>query len=275
MIPGMDAAGLEAEYNNRAKVPAHPAIIARWAEDAAAFRATHGHAEPGLAYGPNERQALDLFWPGPKRTAPLALFLHGGYWQGLHRSFFSHYARGLLAHGVAVAVPSYDLCPDVSLDVIVGQVRDCAAFLFRRHARPMLAAGHSAGGHLAAMLMATNWGLRGLPSIISAGLPISGLFDLAPLVPTSINAALRLDTETARQLSPLFMTPPGRPLHAVVGGEEGCEYTRQSRELALAWGGTWEALPGDNHFTVAAGLAEPDSTLVRGALALLAEAGPG
>ena len=264
----MDAAWLEAEYNNRAKLPEHPAIIAGWTRDAAAFRAAHAEAEPGLAYGPGERQALDLFWPDRGRTAPLALFLHGGYWQSLHRHDFSHLARGLLAHGVAVA--SYDLCPQVSLAALVQQVRDCAAFLYRRHGRRMLAIGHSAGGHLAAMLLAS-----GRPAgVVPSALPVSGLFDLAPLLPTSINAALGLDAAEARRLSPVLLPPPpgraaGGFLHAVVGGAEGAEYTRQSRDIAASWGGTWEALPGANHFTVIAGLAAPDSLLVRRALGLL------
>ncbi len=185
---------LEAEYNNRAKVPGHPAIIAGWQRDAAAFRATHPQAELGLAYGPTPRQAMDVFWPAAGRGAPLAMFIHGGYWQGNDRSNFSHLAAGLLAHGVGVAMPSYDLCPQVTLAVLVEQVRDAAAFLARRHGRGVLASGHSAGGHLAAMLLATDWAARGLPApAVPAALPISGLFDLPPLMHTSVNTAVGLD----------------------------------------------------------------------------------
>ena len=158
--------------------------------------------------------------------------MHGGYWQSLDRTPFSHLAAGLNAHGVAVAVPSYDLCPQVRLAAIVAEIEQAAAFLHRRHGRPMLAIGHSAGGHLAAMLLA--WDAR----VVPAALPISGLFDLAPLIETSINAALGLDRAEARRLSPLCRPPPGGRLHAVVGGEEGAEYARQSREIARAWGGT-------------------------------------
>lgn len=262
---------LEAEYNNRAKVPDHAAIQARWEQEAAVFRASHPHAELGLPYGPTPRQALDLFWPGSGRDAPLAIFIHGGYWQRNDRSQFSHFARGLLAHGVAVAMPSYDLCPQVTLAVLVEEVRDAAAFLARRHGRPMLASGHSAGGHLAAMLLATDWTDRG-PAVpaICAALPISGLFDLPPLTHTSVNDSLGLDEAEAQRLSPLFLPRPAGRLHAVVGGEEGAEYTRQSRSIAEAWGGTWEALPGRNHFTMLEPLADPDSGLVAAALRLLA-----
>jgi arylformamidase len=261
---------LEAEYNNRAKVPDHAAILARWESEAAVFRASYPHAELGLAYGPTARQAMDIFWPGTGRDAPLAVFVHGGYWQRLDRSVFSHFARGLLAHGVAVAMPSYDLCPQVTLAALVEEVRDAAAFLARRHGRAMLAAGHSAGGHLAAMLLATDWAARSLAApAIAASLPISGLFDLPPLTHTTVNDALGLDEAEARRLSPLFLPRPSGRLHAIVGGEEGAEYTRQSRSIAEAWGGTWEALPGRNHFTVLEPFGDPESDVVRVALTLL------
>jgi arylformamidase len=268
---GGRAVDLEAEYNNRAKVPKAAEILAGWARDAAAFRASHPHAEYDLSYGPGERQALDLFWPGPSGDAPLAIFVHGGYWQALDRKVFSHLARGLLGHGVAVAMPSYELCPAVTLAVLVEQVRNAAAFLALRHQRTMLATGHSAGGHLAAMLLATDWAFtRGLPrGTVKAALPISGLFDLPPLTHTSVKDALRLTEAEARRLSPLFLPPPNLPLHAIVGGTEGVEYTRQTRSIAEAWDGTWEAVPGANHFTIVAPLADPKSTLVATAVGLL------
>jgi len=251
-------------------VPNSAEIREGWARDAAAFREQHAQAELDLAYGPSARQALDLFWPGASREAPLAMFVHGGYWQMLDRKMFSHLALGLLAHGVAVAMPSYDLCPAVTLSALVEQVRDAAAFLARRHGRAMLATGHSAGGHLAAMLLATDWRSRGLPAgTVKAALPISGLFDLPPLTHTTVNNALGLDEAEAKRLSPMFLPSPGLTLHAVVGGTEGVEYTRQARGIAEAWGGTWEATPGDNHFTVVAPLADPGSPLVARALGML------
>ncbi len=253
---------LEAEYNNRAKVPEHPAIIAAWTRDAAAYRAAHADAELGLDYGPGERTKLDLFWPASGRDAPLALFIHGGYWQSLDRAAFSHMAAGLNAHGVAVAVPSYDLCPQVTVAAIVAQIEHAAAFLHRRHGRAMLAIGHSAGGHLAAMLQVWD------AAVVPAALPVSGIFDLEPLVATSVNGALGLDAATARALSPLHRRPPGGRLHAVVGGAEGAEYARQSREIARAWGGAWESVPGANHFTVVGPLADPGSRLVATARAM-------
>jgi arylformamidase len=260
---------LEAEYNNSAKVADSAAIIARWAVEAAGFRAVHPHSELDVPYGPTERQAMDLFFPAPERDGPLVMFIHGGYWQRLDRSWFSHLAAGLLGHGVAVALPSYDLCPQVTLAELVEQVRGCAAFLHRRVGRPFLVSGHSAGGHLSAMLLATDWAARGLPTIVAAAMPISGLFDLPPLVHTSINEKLGLDEAEARRLSPLFLPPPGGRLHAFVGDEEGREYTRQARSIAEAWGGTWESLPGTNHFTIVEELADPGSQIVRKALDLM------
>lgn len=262
---------LESEYNNRLKVTDFAEVIAAWAQGAAAFRDSHDNAEFDLAYGSTERQKLDLFWPGAAREAPIALFIHGGYWQALDRSFASHLAHGLTAHGVAVAIPSYDLCPAVTLAELTEQMRVCAGFLARRHGQGLFAMGHSAGGHLAAMLMATDWTARGLPAgTVVAGMPISGLFDLAPLLETSVISALALDKAEARRLSPLSLPSPGLRLHAIVGGDEGVEYARQSREIAEAWGGTWESLPGANHFTVLDPLADPDSAMVRSALGLLA-----
>ncbi len=213
----------ESEYNNRARVPEHPALIEGWARAAAAYRAERGAtAELALAYGPGERERLDLFWPesGPGSAVPMALFLHGGYWQALDRAWVSHCARGLNAQGVAVAMPSTDLCPAVPLARIVAQARAAAAFLHRRHGRRLLASGHSAGGHLAAMLLATDWRRAVDPALpadlVPAGLPVSGLFELAPLLPTSIARTLALDAGTARALSPRVLPPPpaGVRLHA-------------------------------------------------------------
>lgn len=258
--PARDAR-LQAQYDNRALVPEHPALIAGWEHDAAAWRAASPAAELGLAYGPGDRERLDLFWPAAGRSAPIALFIHGGYWQALDRAWFSHLARGLNAHGVAVAIPSYDLCPQVTVARIVAQMREAAAFLRHRHRARLLAMGHSAGGQLAAMLLAE--------AHAEAALPISGVFDLTPLLSTTINDALRLGAAGARALSPRFLPPPGRPMHAVVGADESDAFIAQTRDFATAWGATWEALPGCNHFTVLAPLAEPDSGLVHRALGLV------
>jgi arylformamidase len=256
---------LEAEYNNRARVPEHPRHIAAWQRDAAEWRAACPHAELGLPYGTGEREKLDLFHPEAAGEAPLAIFIHGGYWQALDRSHASHCARGLNGRGIAVAVPSYDLCPAVTVGAIVEQMRAACRFLWQRSGRHIMAAGHSAGGHLAAMLLATDWSALDPslpPGLVHAALPVSGVFELEPLLATSLGQALKLDAPTARALSPRYMPSPGRPMHCVAGGAESCEFIRQSRDMAAAWGGSCEFLPGADHFTVIAPLSDPASPLV-------------
>ncbi|MGX9963058.1 alpha/beta hydrolase [Roseomonas sp. F4] len=263
---------LEAEYNNRARVPDHPAHIAGWTRDSAAWRAECPRAELDLPYGARAREKLDLFWPeAESQDAPMAMFIHGGYWQALGRDSASICARGLNGRGVAVAVPSYDLCPHVTLATIVEQMRAAAAMLYRRHGRRILACGHSAGGHLATMLLATDWRALdpSLPAdLVHAALPISGVFELEPLRATSIGTALALDAAEAHRLSPRFLPRPPGALHIVVGGAESGEFIRQSRDMAAAWGGGFATLAEADHFTVLEPLAEPNSLLVRRAKSL-------
>ncbi len=254
---------LEAEYNNRARVPEHPAIIAGWAKDAAAYR----EARPPrvVRYGDGERHTFDLFEAG---AGPAVMFIHGGYWQALDKSFFSHMAAGLNALGVSVAVPSYDLCPNVRVGDIVEQMRMACALLHRETNAPVIVSGHSAGGHLAACLLASE-------AHVPAAYAISGLFELAPLVPTSLNTALRLDDAEAEALSPLtWPGPEGKILDAVVGADESSEYLRQSAAIVEAWGAEgvatrYEAIAGTNHFTVIAPLTDASSAMCERLLALV------
>ena len=258
----------EVEYNNRARVPENPAIIAGWASDAAAYRETHQSRWRVIPYGAGARHKIDFF--SGDGTGPIVVFIHGGYWQALDGSFFSHLAGGLNAHDIDVAIPSYDLCPDVSIDDIIGQMRMASRELAKLE-RPLVISGHSAGGHLAACLLATGWRALDplLPeNLVTAAYAISGLFDLRPLVPTSINKPMKLDDASARAASPLFWTPPARgTLDAVVGADESAEYLRQSRTIVDAWGAAGVAtrygtVPGANHFTAIAPLADPHSPMV-------------
>jgi arylformamidase len=262
-VAGID---YEAEYNNRARVPENPALIAGWARDAAAYRAQHVPRQ--MSYGPGARQVIDYF-PGDDK-GPIVVFIHGGYWQALDGSSFSHLARGLNAHGVGVAIPSYDLCPNVTIEQIIGEMRMTSGELARL-GQPLVISGHSAGGHLAACLLATNWPAfdASLPAdLVIAAYAISGLFDLEPLIATSINEAMGLDQATARSASPLFWQAPAHgSLDAVVGENESAEFFRQSRTVVDLWAKAGVAtrfgtVGGANHFTAIAPLAEANSPMV-------------
>ncbi len=260
--PTPSAEQLEAGYDNRGAVPDHPALMARWKASAETARVAHPPVP--LPYGPGPREVMDLFEAGPE--APVAVFFHGGYWQALDRSWFSGIAPALLAHGVSLAIPSYDLCPAVRLGRIIGQAREAVELIRARTGRRPVVFGHSAGGHLAACMLSEGRA--------SAAVALSGVFDLVPLVSTSVNVALRLDGREAAALSPIRWpvpngsTPGGTVLDCVVGGDETGEFIRQSRDMAAFWGDRGvetrlEILPGLNHFTVLEPLTDPDSALVR------------
>src|ERR1700676_751 len=263
----------EAEYNNRARVPEHVEIFARWVREAENYRADMlkaGRAQLGLCYGDTPRQYVDLFLPEAGEAAPLAIFIHGGWWRSLDPSMFSQSARGLNARGVAVAVAGYDLCPIVSIADIIEQTRRACAFLWQRFGRPMFVYGHSAGGHLAAAMVATDWPSlypKAPADLVPAGYSISGVFDLAPLVGVSINQDLRLSPEEARRVSPLYWPlPSARIFHAVVGGLESSEFKRQSQAIAQTWRQAgaqtrYQEIAGTNHYTVIDALADPQSAM--------------
>jgi len=259
-----------AAYNNRAAVADFPNIVAQWQRDAAAYRdmmAREGRAEFDIRFGPTERQYIDLF-RAKDDDAPLALFIHGGYWRAMSPKEHSHLARGLTANGVTVAVAGYDLTPQVSIAQIIEQMREAVLFLWKRFGRRMMVYGHSAGGHLAACMMATDWTGHGAPAdLVPAGYAISGVFDLAGLIDTDMNVDFKLDEASARASSPLFWpAPAGRTLDIVVGGDELPEFIRLSHVMADTWGSAgvktrYEEAPGAHHFNVVAPLADPLSAM--------------
>jgi len=263
----------EAEYNNRARVPEHAEIFARWTRDAELFRAEalkDGRAELGLCYGDSPRQTVDLFMPQPAAEAPLAMFIHGGWWRSLDPSFFSQLAHGPNMRGVTVAVVGYDLCPNVSIADIIGQMHRACAYLWQRFGQRMLVCGHSAGGHLAGTMLATDWPSlypKAPADLVPAGYSISGVFDLTPLIGISINADLRLDAANVREVSPVFWPiKSDRSFDAVAGGLESDEFKRQSRLIVQTWGKAgaqtrYGEIAGTNHFTVIDLLADPQSAM--------------
>lgn len=252
----------EAQYNNRARVPDHPAVMQRWRETAEAARAAHPPIE--IAYGRGPREVMDLFEAAP--GASIAVFLHGGYWQALDKGWFSGIAPSLLAHGISLAIPSYDLCPAVRLGTILGQARSAVEVVRERTGVRPVVFGHSAGGHMAACMLSEGRA--------KAAIAISGIFDLAPLIPTSLNKALDLDVREAAALSPIHWpvpngaTPGGTVLDCIVGADESPEFLRQSRMMTDHWGAhgvetRYEALTGLNHFTVLDPLFDGDSEMTR------------
>lgn len=261
----------ESEYNNRQRVPEHGAITARWAEASIKVRAEIA-SDRDIPYGSHPRQRYDLFHPpGNPAVAPLAVYVHGGYWQRGDRADFSFVARELTARGVRVALPSYRLCPEVRVADTTADIRSFLAALWTRVGRRPVVSGHSAGGHLAAAMLATDWGsVDGVPrDLVTAAYAISGVFALEPLVTTSLNDALKMDVAEARRESPLLWQPPaaGRSLVAAVGGAESQEFLRQSLDVVAGWSGagvTAECVvvPGANHFTVVDELTRANSAMV-------------
>lgn len=264
----MAAIDYEAEYNNRRRVPEYAEHAARWQAASAAYRRA-ARADLDQPYGSGERYRYDLFRAGDAK-APLAVYIHGGYWQRGDRKDYSFVAQALNAAGIDVALPSYSLCPTVSVMDIVAELRLCLAAIWQKTRKHPVVTGHSAGGHLAAAMVASDWSkVAGVPAdLVRAGVAISGVFDVAPLIPTSINDLVRFDAQSARAASPLLWPAPPkkRTLVAAVGGDESSEFLRQSREIAQAWaraGLETECLvvPGTNHFTVVNELTKPASAL--------------
>ncbi len=267
----MTAIDHEAEYNNRIRIAEFGAIVARWAAESAAHRQA-ARAALDQPYGPGERQRYDLFHAGAP-AAPLVVFIHGGYWQLGSGPDTAFVARALTAAGIDVAIPSYSLCPAVGIRDIIDEMRRCLVALWAATGKRPVVAGHSAGGHLTAALLATDWravpGAQDVPAdLVRTGLAISGVFELAPLIPTTMNARLRLDPEAAAAASPLFWPPPppGRTLVAAVGEHETPEFHRQSRAIVERWARAgvateYLAVAGVHHFTIVDELARPGNAL--------------
>ena len=229
-MPTLD---LEAEYNNRQRVPEHPQISARWSAGSAAYRQT-AKADLDQPYGPKERHRYDLFRAGDAK-APLAVYIHGGYWQRGDRKDYSFVAQALNAAGIDVALPSYSLCPAVSVMDIVAELRLCLAAVWQKTKKHPVVTGHSAGGHLTAAMVASDWSkVAGVPAdLVRAGVAISGVFDLAPLIPTSINDLVRFDDAVGARRQPPVVAAAAQGPHA--GGGR-----RRRRKLGVP-----AAEPGD------------------------------
>jgi arylformamidase len=270
---------VERGYNNRAAVPEHPYWLERFATQSREAIASLPVRE--IRYGSGPKETLDLFLPAAPAHGTL-MFIHGGYWRMLDKADHSFVAPAFVRAGLAVAVINYDLCPDVTIATIVDQCRRAVAWVAREGPRhgaptPLVIAGHSAGGHLAAMLIATDWRAHGFDRAPFAGcVSLSGVHDLEPLVLFAHNVDFRLDQATARDVSPVNHVPSVPvPLLIAVGEQETSEFVRQSQLLWDEWpdnrlprdGGPM-AIAGRHHFSVVLEFADPDSALTRATLAL-------
>ena len=283
MRPRLDPTWLDAQYNNRARVPDCAAVMQRWAEASALARQGATAARLDVRYGDGAGETLDIF-PAANPGAPILVFIHGGYWRALDKADHSFVAPAFNAQGATVVVPNYALCPAVSIEHIALQMARAVAWVWRHadgfggDAARIAVAGHSAGGHLAAMLLSCRWRelADDLPAQpLTGALAISGLYDLEPLRHTPLlQGDLKLTPQSVARLSPAFFPrPKAAKLHAIVGLEESDEFLRQNHLIRDVWGPTavpvCETVPGANHFTVLNRLADSASRPHELALRLL------
>ncbi len=274
---------LESSYNNMARRPDAPELLQSWSERSARYR---GEADASLdnAYGAHERERIDVFRSG-QADAALLVYIHGGYWQRGDKSIYSFIARDWNAAGVDVAIVGYPLCPQVSMTQLNQSIRSALAWIYLNAGSigvdrdRINLSGHSAGGHLTAMCLCADWPRidAGLPrNLVKTAMPISGLYQLAPLLPTSISEALNLAEDEIEALSPVKLIPTcTAPLLVVVGGGETPAFFAQADGLLEAWSAPQRSIerydePDVDHFDVVARLASADSELFRRVHARLA-----
>ncbi|MGR3702067.1 MAG: alpha/beta hydrolase [Paracoccaceae bacterium] len=258
-------AELDDAYANAAYIPGAADYPPRWERAAAALR--EGLLEQGLAdldqpYGESARQRFDLFHPGGTAKG-LMIFVHGGYWLRFDKSVWSHLAAGALTQGWAVAMPSYDLCPQVRIADITRQIAAAVTAAAGMVAGPIALAGHSAGGHLVARMLQPGLLGDAVADRLHHVMPISPVSDLHPLLRTSMNAEFKLDAAAARAESPALMTERlPVPVTVWVGADERPVFLDQARWLAEAWGCAHVVDQGKHHFDVIDALADAQSDMI-------------
>jgi arylformamidase len=276
-------AWLDAMYNPRLSVPDWAAQLSRWSRRSQQVRERQPWQEH--RYGPGSQEVLDLF---PAQTghgpAPVLVFLHGGYWRALDKRDHSFLAPAFTRRGICVVIPNYDLCPAVTVPDIVRQTLRALAWTWRHvgghggDPSRITVAGHSAGGHLAAMALACRWQVLDpeLPAaLVRRGLSISGLHELGPLMQAPfLQEAVRLTAQQVACASPARLpAPSGVRLDCVVGGLESTAFHAQARRMQRAWGRSrvpvCESLPGLDHFSVLSSLGRSGTRLHQLAMALL------
>lgn len=279
-----DPAWLDRVYNNRALVPEHAAHFTRWAETSAQARASQP-CTLDLAYGKAQGETLDVF-PAAEPGAPVLVFIHGGYWRSLDKSDHSFVAPAFTSEGACVVIPNYDLCPTVTIPQIAMQMVHALAWTFRHAARfggdpnRITVIGHSAGGHLAAMMLACLWPAHAKDlsdDLVKNAMSISGLYELESVMHTPfLKESLRLTPAQVLKASPAwFPSPAAGTFYAVAGADESEEFLRHNALIEQAWGGKTvpvrEALLGLNHFSIVEALVQPGHRLNDLALRLIGQ----
>jgi arylformamidase len=259
----------DAAYNNIAAVTDSAALNAAREEASARLRAARPD-KLDLRYGPRPRNTWDLF-PATDPSAPCLVFIHGGYWQRNSKDQFANLIGGPLALGWSAALPGYTLAPDATMTEIAAEIRAALDWLGAegpRHgiAGPIVLSGWSAGGHLTALCMDHP--------AVSAGLAISGIFELGPIRDTALNERLALTDEEIATLSPLRLPMVAKPLAITYGTAELPPLVADSRALharrsAAHLPGTLIPVPGANHFTIVHELRDADGVLTRHLPAIL------
>ena len=269
-----DQEALDKQFNNRLHVPDFADYLQRWEQ----LSKEAGEKFPvikDLQYGTLQRERVDIF-PSSLPLSKTLVFIHGGYWQMLDKALFHFIANGFHSLGITIAIINYPLAPDASMDQIVKSARNAISWLYTNIAQfngdpdQIYVCGHSAGGHLAAMMMATNWRLvhPALPGNLVKGVcVISGLFNLLPVQLSYLNKVLNMDEGTAFINSPAYLEPANAcPVIVAVGGAETAEFNSQGKELYEAWQNKGFdlqllPLPGLNHFSIVESIVCPGSRL--------------
>jgi len=272
-----DQEALEFQYGPRLAVPNTDEVLARWVANSDAYYA-ESDCERDIAYGPRAEETLDIFKPANPDRAPVLIFIHGGYWRALDKKDHAFLPKPFVDAGVLVVSINYTLCPEVAIDEITRQARAACAWVFNNAAKyggdpnRIHVFGHSAGGHLTAAMATTDWPEyeSGLPKdLLKSATPISGLFDLQPILLISVNDDVHLDPDSAVRNSPANSEPGhDMPMTVAVGGAETEEFRRQSQYLCDKWRdelGSIDYLESDgaNHFTVIENMVDPNDPLTR------------
>lgn len=274
---------IDAQYNIGASMPGWESWLDRYIKDSEESRRDLD-CVLDLRYGPTLDEYLDIF-PAKEPGSPVLIFIHGGYWRALSAGEFSFLANGFVDHGVTVAIVNYSLCPKVSIAEISRQCRAAVAWLTvhaeKYHGDPakIFVSGHSAGGHLTAMVCSTDWpGEYGLPAdTVKGGIPISGIFDLQPLRYSYLQPVIMLNDETIRSFSPHLNTPEtGPPLLLSVGEKESAEFHRQARDYQALWQDKGfkcrlQVEKDEDHFSILYRLCRSGDALFDNTLALIQE----